>query len=308
MPNFVFSDNEEFFNLWKDIADALAAPPFSGTFPNAILEDNLYIWQQMSRVVGVFAGGDFIPLSGTTAGHPVTGIIVFQTGSPALITSTNGVWQFKVANQFIRLQNSTITDFIFMDNLSIQLQHTLDIDFQTGHDLNENVGNDKTVVIANDLVETIQGDASKNVTGDLNDTILNDSVENVGRNKQINVNNTYTENILGDRQVNIGIDDDEVVNGNKGEVVVGSKSVTANNLTENTTLTKIKNIGGNEISAVGVDSTENIGNRKRFNSALFAINNLQEFPNNAAAVLAGLQVDDLYRTTVLTDAFVKIVI
>lgn len=73
MPNFVFSDNQEFYNLWKDIADAIAAPPFTGPFPNPVLEDDLFIWEQMQRVaLGIaLIGGTqiFIPGTGLESGR-----------------------------------------------------------------------------------------------------------------------------------------------------------------------------------------------------------------------------------------------
>lgn len=101
MPNFVFSDNAEFYNRWKAIADAMGAPAFSGTFPNPILEDDLFIWQQMMRVA-LASGTD-----GATSEKGITATGATQATARPLTEDFNRV-DTVAAGTGVRLDAATI--------------------------------------------------------------------------------------------------------------------------------------------------------------------------------------------------------
>lgn len=77
MSNFVFEDNEKFFDTLKQIADSAGFPPFAGPVPNFVLPDNMENWKQLSRFIGQLGGMTSLPAKcifvDATFGNDATG-------------------------------------------------------------------------------------------------------------------------------------------------------------------------------------------------------------------------------------------
>lgn len=233
-------------------------------------------------------------------------------------------------NQTIANNKSTsITNF---DTKTVGQDKTV----TTGNDLNENVGHDKNEITTNHKVtsvgqdwdiqvtrdkredvlgsvtETYHTDKSETISNDSSRHIVRDETITVGRNRLSNISGDDTDNVTGSKtqtsgttmNVNAGTDYDLTVNNDVNESITNDKNVTVGN-----SIVETIGVGGKTENVTG-NSTEAIGGKKQITATAVNLGGatLQEFATNAAAILGGLVVGDLYRTTVAGDAFVKIVI
>jgi hypothetical protein len=145
--------------------------------------------------------------------------------------------------------------------------------------IRERTGLDKEEIITGAKVVTVGGNLTDNVSGSRSESSSNGKVETVS-------GLVSTENCLVGKAVNVS-------GGTHQEINLGSKTTQADSITE---------------TSLGA-STENIAGTKTISAAKINLAaSVPEFASNAAAIVGGLVVGDLYRTTVLGDAFIKIVI
>jgi len=288
MPNFVFTDNEKLFNQWKTIADNAGAPPFAGTTPNFVLEDHRYIWEQMERVVLFGLGTGNVSTAGLTVNK-----VPKASGATALsdsqrIDDGNNITDVAVIytetisgtkNESAPVKNVTtdgggfLQGWSYMDVSGSQLGFNFNADGASEASCFDSFSAMKTRLAGN--VNGAVGNMSDVVFAILAVQTLIATTESGIRER---TDFSKEENIAVDKTVTIGNNFDEFVTGNKFENVNG--------------------ISGEAITGAKIISASKIATAA----------SIQEFANNAAAIVGGLAAGDLYFTNVAGDGIVKVVI